>query len=564
MVSRNAKPAQFREAAEPTLEEIRRDRGRVSERAVPLVAFIEEHLFDADLDLRLGKRIGALPEETVRDFYEGLGLAPSTYARERRLDVAERLLRGTRWKVWRVADETGFRSAKQLAVWFKRRTGKSPSDVRPAPSAAAAEEPRESDREHSVQLEVRALAGALAPQARVALIQRLRSLYPAVPRREPSRPLFGLSMPGYPHERKLAAAVWKAARDLPGERLRRALCQRLRFRSPALFRLLGERGREIGRHDRKRGVVVTETGVEVLEANADAFGESVHDLMTVGWSWTANQRRLLLDWPGAEEAFGFACQEWETPRASRDPLAEAEYCNLLASFRLFQRLFDEAAHLADRALLLLRMLDDRDLLIRVLILRADIDLTAGRSEESIPYLREALEHVDEKDDPYLALSLSSQLAVAYFNVGELESALEAVSQSKVLNTTLALDIVQSQLLWLEGLISKERGRGDCAEQQLEGSRSGFIELGEMGHFAFVTLALVELLVEQDRVPRALMMISEIIPVLETFKIHREILAAVRLLRAAVEDAEISLELLRRIKDCLKPIRGKLLAHSPTG
>ncbi|HEX9681000.1 MAG TPA: AraC family transcriptional regulator, partial [Anaerolineales bacterium] len=127
MVSHDAKSAPFHQAAEPTLERIRRDRERLSPRAAPLVAFIEEHLFEPDLDLRLRKRVDALADDVGRELYQVLGASPREYARQRRLDVAERLFRGTRWKVWEVSAATGWKSPKQLAKQFKRRTGLSPS-----------------------------------------------------------------------------------------------------------------------------------------------------------------------------------------------------------------------------------------------------------------------------------------------------------------------------------------------------------------------------------------------------------------------------------------------------
>ena len=82
----------------------------------------------------------------------------------------------------------------------------------------------------------------------------------------------------------------------------------------------------------------------------------------------------------------------------------------------------------------------------------------------------------------------------------------------------------------------------------------------MGHFAFVTLALAELYVEESNAKSALKLISEIIPILETFAVHRGVLTAIRLLRAAERDDTISLELLAEINKCLTPIQGRLLAR----
>ena len=481
MVRRPSASLQFREAAQPAFERIRRDRERVSERAAPLLALIEERLFDVDLDLRLRKRLELLPDDVVREFYDALGLRPREYVRERRLDVANLLLRTTRWPVWQVAAEVGFLNTKQLQYAFKTRTGSAPSTVRPEPSETEAAKARTSDRapEHSVRLEVQGAVGMLDSQATVALVQRLRALVPSVKRREPSRPVLELSMPGYRRERELAATLWKTAGDLPTRHLRHVLCRRLRFESPALFRLLGEKGREIGRRDRKRGVDVVGLGVEVLEANAEALGESVHDLLTVGWSWTANQRRLHLDWPGSEEAFGFAREEWETPRASPDPLAEAEYCSLLASFRFYQGRLNQARQLSDRAIELLRLFGDKGLLVRALSLRTDIAQADSNPREWIPYLSEALKIVEENENPYLASTLWTQLTMAYILAGETANADASLTHAKALWGPSFPKPCTHQFLWLEGLIRRGQDQYRLAEQLFQESRAGLAEDGEM-------------------------------------------------------------------------------------
>jgi AraC-like DNA-binding protein len=564
MVRRPSASLQFREAAQPAFERIRRDRERVSERAAPLLALIEERLFDVDLDLRLRKRLELLPDDVVREFYDALGLRPREYVRERRLDVANLLLRTTRWPVWQVAAEVGFLNTKQLQYAFKTRTGSAPSTVRPEPSETEAAKARTSDRapEHSVRLEVQGAVGMLDSQATVALVQRLRALVPSVKRREPSRPVLELSMPGYRRERELAATLWKTAGDLPTRHLRHVLCRRLRFESPALFRLLGEKGREIGRRDRKRGVDVVGLGVEVLEANAEALGESVHDLLTVGWSWTANQRRFALDFPGVEEALGFARQEWETPRETCDPLAEAEYRLIEGTFRLCQRRFHQAFTSLDRSIELSRNSGNHTVLLQALVQKADALRHSGEHPSTtVPLLREALKLVG-KDDKYLQLSLYGQLAASYALTREKDKLDEVLPRAQALCDELNHELGHNQLLWVKGLASAAQGE-DLAVRVLHEARNGFSALGALAHFAFVSLDLTDLHIERGEIPLALEMATGLLPILESFQIHREVLAAMRILRHVAAEKCITQEVVNNVRTCLRSIRGQVLMQWKT-
>lgn len=554
MVRPNPKSSQFREAAEPTLKRIRRDRRRVSARAAPLVAFIEERLFDADLELRLRKRLENLPDDVVRDFCEALGATPLGYVRERRLDVADRLLRSTRWRVWLVAEELGFRNAKVLSSAFKARTGTLPSKVRPKVQPRPAGASRKPARKQPQRPEVQALIGALEPQGMVALVQRVRSLFPAPPRREPSRPPVELSMPGYRHERELAETVWQTTRDLPAELLRSVMCRRLRFQSPALFRLLGEKGREIGRQDRKRGVAVVELGVEVLEASADAFGEELHDHLTVGWSWTANQRRLLWDWPGTEEAFGFARAEWEMPRTSRDPLAEAEFRFWEGTFRLYQRRFDEAFESLSRSIELSRRYDNSELLVKALLQRVELARHVDNPQMASDDLHEAMERITDRDDPYLMVTVKMSLIALYMRLDRLEEIPGLFDAVEPLARSVASPLVDAQLLWLKGLVCMRRSELDSAESLLWEAHGRLISQGETGHAAILALDLMELFVERGQVAKVRGLIIETLSILETFKLHREVLAAMRLLRSALETRELDLEVLNKVRRNLRSLK----------
>lgn len=92
-------------------------------------------LIDADVAAPLGvDRLAAVARLSrahfVRVFTTALGVSPSSYVQDRRLDRAARLLHATDLPVSDIAAATGFASANYFAKAFRRHHGVSPSDFR--------------------------------------------------------------------------------------------------------------------------------------------------------------------------------------------------------------------------------------------------------------------------------------------------------------------------------------------------------------------------------------------------------------------------------------------------
>jgi AraC-like DNA-binding protein len=118
-------------AAAPTRERIRRDHGRAPRQIQPLLAHIEEHLFDPDLDanrlkLACGVRDNTLP---IR-FHDALDLPPYGYIEDCRMEVACRLLADTELKVWQVAQLLGYSTLQVFSRAFHRWSGLRPTSYR--------------------------------------------------------------------------------------------------------------------------------------------------------------------------------------------------------------------------------------------------------------------------------------------------------------------------------------------------------------------------------------------------------------------------------------------------
>jgi AraC family transcriptional regulator len=84
-----------------------------------------------DFDLaRLAALVGLSKYHFHRLFNSAIGLSPSRYHTNLRMELARRLLRETKKSVVEVAFEMGYSNPGHFAQLFRRQTGLSPSDYR--------------------------------------------------------------------------------------------------------------------------------------------------------------------------------------------------------------------------------------------------------------------------------------------------------------------------------------------------------------------------------------------------------------------------------------------------
>ena len=108
---------------------------------LPAFARVAAHV-EANLALPLQvERLAAIAEMSrghfVRQFSAALGIAPSDFVLERRLERIERLLLATDMSVVGIARATGFADANYLAKAFRRKRGLAPLEFRAAGRLAA-------------------------------------------------------------------------------------------------------------------------------------------------------------------------------------------------------------------------------------------------------------------------------------------------------------------------------------------------------------------------------------------------------------------------------------------
>ena len=94
------------------------------------IDYLLSHLHDPPTLDGLAKLLGTNEKRLSRAFRKNIGKTPFEYLRERRLELAKRLLVETSLAINAVGDETGFTSAANFATAFREHFGQTPSEYR--------------------------------------------------------------------------------------------------------------------------------------------------------------------------------------------------------------------------------------------------------------------------------------------------------------------------------------------------------------------------------------------------------------------------------------------------
>ncbi len=533
-------------AARPTLKAMRADRKKLSPRLRPLITYVARHLFEPSLNATKAWAAAAANDHSLSAaFKAATGHTLRAYIERRRLEVADRMLMTTDFEVGWISWAVGYEHHDRFASAYSRWLEELPSEARRKPRPQEIDYltwrrslRRELDLDSMWKVQKRWLR--LYPE----IEDRLREHFAAAGERE--------VVDGARHVQRSAAGIWWELRELPFEEQRRRL-RRVQFRSTALFDLLREESRKQGRKDRRRGIELARLALESLEASADAFGELIHDLRALGWAWLGNAYVLALDLAAADAAFEKADAEWGVARAEQDDLVLARICNLKGTLRMFQRRYDEALKLVDRARSLFQFGMAPKGEARALIQRAAILGYCDEPEESIVTLEEAKRLLEAglAKDTYLVFTVTGNLANILARLGRYGPASDYLAKAKDELAQLDLSVGPSQLLWIEGDIKLGFGEFQAAGDLYVEARRGFADAAEWSSFALTSLDLAILASERRDWDRVVEVTAEAVPILGSARLHPETLAAVDLLAKAVHAGHVRGRLLRKARELLQ-------------
>ena len=528
----------FQQARARTRGRIRRDGDGVSPEVAPLLDVIGRRLYDPAFNVEELERSCRVTPRVRRLFRAELGVTPKKYMTRHKMETGLWLLVHTDLEVWMIAEDLGYTRTGNFSRDFKAWAKRTPMEVREAARPASS----------------RWLPGSVSPDFAPWCVagsppEAAHETLDGLPNKPRTRPLDWRPEDGAEAAaRLLAASVWETLEGRSPEEQEELVRTSLRLDSPALFELLSEKSRELGRRDRQRGVELAELALASVAACAEALGDRAVDLRALGWARLANALRLACDPKEADRAMARAEREWATPRQERDHRVEAEITLIKGTLRFFERRLPEAKESLDEAIALSRAFDLERLLVQSLLQRVAVVGCSGQAEATLADLSQAARLLEGRDEPYLTGGVYQELAIVWCQLGDLDKAEASLTKARMLGTDLPMN--RHQLEWIEGLVSEARGMRHTAAELYQRARAGFLHLGDYITGAMVAIDHAGLCLSLDRHSEALSLASEAIPVLRSVDLQAEAVACASLLCKAVATKRITRLLLQKVRACL--------------
>ncbi len=556
------------EAASESVERIQLDRRKAPQRLKPLLAYIEENLFNPTLDVNQLKRSCGVRDNSVPiQFHSAVGRPPHGYIEDRRLETACRLLADTNLKIWQISELLGYSSIQVFSRAFSRWSGQRPTLFRKKARRGSEPERQESrprferrsrfDRSLVATESLRkALDGELPVEEAKTLIERLLALYPAAGEdlevvapaqgddstrdggtSEPRPDAESVQLKGNARDQYMADSIWSRLEGQEPDRQAEILGETT-VTSSALFEVLIERSRELGRHRPEEGVQIAELALASLEAIVRRAGDERQfaNLQAQGWTRLANARGQAGDYRAAEQ--GFAEAERFLQAGGSEPEIEAEILAYRGSLRREQRRFLEAREQLDRAATLCPE-GNSDLLAKILLIQASVRFEEGNPAAAIPFLEQALPYAGRTQDGQLKLALYHNLVATYSEAGLYQKAVKLLPTAKQLSIEHGTGYNRIRFGWLEGLVARGLGKVDQAEKSLLGAREAFSEKGDGFNTALVCLDIADLYSRQDRVADLIQLCASMAPVSGMLQHHREAFVALQMFQRAGEERSVT-------------------------
>ncbi len=320
-----------------------------------------------------------------------------------------------------------------------------------------------------------------------------------------------------------------------------------RYYTYGFYQRLLEASRWYIRTDPAEAVDVVRLAIMIAERlDPGLIGEKrVADLRAAAWASLGNARRLAADFEAARRAFNEAWRILEE-EGTNDPLDRAHIIGLESGYIQDMGEFETAEASLEEALEIYRHLRDKHLEGRTLLKMADC-IGQAYPERGIARIRQALPLIEIVKEPRLELCAQHDLAWFLNDSGKPEEALVVLDRARPIYQQFPDKWTQLRLHWLEGRIAANIGDFAEAESIFSHLWDEFRARSLNHELVLVSIDLAEALVSRGNAPRALALIKDSYPILQTWRLHRYALAAWLVFEKAVAQGEVR-EIFRRIRD----------------
>ncbi|HEX5716379.1 MAG TPA: hypothetical protein VF179_09480 [Thermoanaerobaculia bacterium] len=273
------------------------------------------------------------------------------------------------------------------------------------------------------------------------------------------------------------------------------------------------------------------------------------DLRARAWGEYANACRVSDDLVQAEGAIGRALELRKQGSGSEQ--LRARLAELTAGILSHQRQFPAAFQALDLAFTIHRKLGDPESAARVLVKRGIYTGRSGDPEQGIQILAQALRQIDENQDPKLRFLVLHNILLFRVERGEFRAASLQLFEMRPLYARHAGAVDLVKLRWIEGRIAVGLGEWDKAERAFRQVRGEFEERGQIYHSAVLGLELAAVWMRQGKTEAVRNLVTETLEVFRSRYVARESIAALLMLRDALERDLATLDLVAMVASVLE-------------
>jgi tetratricopeptide (TPR) repeat protein len=279
--------------------------------------------------------------------------------------------------------------------------------------------------------------------------------------------------------------------------------------------------------------------------------ERLADTRAQAWRQYGNSLRVSGRLREAEEALANAhrlCAE-----GTGDPPLRAWLYEQTASLRIFQRRFDEAVEMADRAGRIYRELGETQAQASTLVQKAIALLYSGEAEAAVRTLNRAIPLIDQEGDPHLLLAACHNLIRCYIDLEQPEQALSIYFEARDLYKEFDDSLIALRAGWQEGQLLRDLDHLPAAEEALLHAREGFLERDLFYEAAVVSLDLAAVYLKLGEVQSLQQTVVEMVPIFTHLGVDREALAALLQLQQVAHQSRQAFELIRFLNSRLEQL-----------
>lgn len=358
---------------------------------------------------------------------------------------------------------------------------------------------------------------------------------------------------GLESERERARALIGDFLGHPPARQWTLLRNSARFDIWAFAELLSAAAYEAIYDDPHRSLELSRMALEVIRRlEPGRLGNVFHDLCGRILGRLGNAQRAIGDLAGAEASLAAAQAELE--QGSGDPLEEADLLYFLSSLRRAQRRIDDALRLVRRSRRLSRELGDRQREARAWVGEGTALVVDGDYQRALDAQRRALELVDERADPRLALAARHNVLFELVHLGRTDEALRELELLRPRYLELNDRSSLLRLRWMEGQLARKLEQGERAEAALRDACEGFVAAELPYDAAVVGLDLALVLAEAGRHAEVARLAAELAGVFRSLGVGRETIAAWMVFEGAARAQLVTAKLVERMAAYLAEVR----------